>query len=244
MTHSSITEKVSALRIRLRSITPPEGLRCKSFYDRRVASDFAFFPGGQGLTDAQRCERITTIILGSDWGNETSFARIVARHRYIDESSFRYGKALLLDAGFRLEECFFTNAWPVLRSDDMPESKPHAMRDVPGFTAACRDFFGETIKSLQPRVVITLGKSPAWFVAPYVGKAWPAGAFESANDEAFKLKHLGVEYVRSDRNDIVYVPATHWSYPTNGAKRGFASLDYRTEEVELYRRARKTSGIS
>jgi uracil-DNA glycosylase len=132
----------------------------------------------------------------------------------------------------------------------MPESGHHAMRDATQLTDQCRDFFAETVRLLEPKLVLTLGKSSAWFVARFVGLNWPAGAFSSANDVTFRLNDLGSDFVRSI-NGVIYVPGTHWSRLNNMTTRWFPNVkspaDYykaaREAEVALYRRAREAAGI-
>jgi uracil-DNA glycosylase len=249
MAVEAVRQKISVLRDRLRTITPPDGLRCKSFNDRRVCEGFAFFPGGDGVWNGDRAA-VTTIVLASDWGNEASFRRLITRRKYTDEATIRNGKPLLREAGYAIEECFFTNAWPVLRSDDMPESGHHAMRDAVRLTEQCRDFFTETVRLLEPKLVLTLGKSPAWFVARFVGSNWPAGAFKSADDVTFTLNDLGSDFVCSP-SGVIYVPGTHWSRLNNMTTRWFPNVkrpaDHytaaREAEIELYRRAREAAGL-
>jgi hypothetical protein len=249
MAFETVGEKIDGLRGDLQSVTPPRGLRCKSFNDRRVCEiGFAFFPGGHGVLDGSRAE-ITTLVLGSDWGNEVSFDRIVSRTSYDkDEKSFGVGRRLLEDAGFCVEDCFFTNAWPVLRSDDMPEIGHHAMREVTSFTQQCRGFFKKTLKSLQPKVVITLGLSPAWFVTPLVeNTAWLPDEQKPRNDCGvpvnFTLRSLPTEPVESP-SKVLYVAGVHWSYLSKHASDRWNTKDARATECALYELARKTAGIT
>jgi len=232
----TLRNTIDSLRTALRSVIPPDGLRCKSFNDRRICEvGFSFFPGGHGVVDeALNRDKVSTIILGSDWGNEVSFRRVLARREYKDEKSFSRGRKLLTDAGFRLDECFFTNAWPVLRADDMDETSDHAMRDSFRFTEKCRDFFATTLRILKPTLVITLGKAPAWFVKRFVGSSWPASGFESASD--FRLEDLGTTFI-SAPNGCIYFPGTHWANFDANTIRRFRP----GEEGALYRRAREAA---
>ena len=242
-----LSDKVDRLRRRLRTIRAPAGLRCKSFNDRRVYElGAAFFPGGHGLVDRSR-ESATTIVLGSDWGNEESFARLLSRSTHKDEKTFLGAKSMLVPAGYCMADCFFTNAWPLLRSDDMDEVKYHAMRDHGPFTAACREFFAETLRVLQPEIVITLGIAPAWFVAPFVGASWRGSAFASSQE--MESTDLDDEFRRAE-SGIVYAAATHWSRLANTRYRNWTTdqerglLRQAREEAERTSRHRRSTARS
>jgi uracil-DNA glycosylase len=141
---------------------------------------------------------------------------------------------MLVPAGYDMTDCFFTNAWPVLRRGNSAESGYHAMRDNGEFTRDCRAFFARTLKNLEPRIVVTLGIAPAWFVGPFAGVSWRPSQFNSSRD--MRATDLDNEPVRA-ASGIIYVAGTHWSRISNSRYRGLTADD----ERRLLRRALQCS---
>src|SRR5579883_965903 len=108
----TVGEKVLALRDRLTDY--PARSDCKSFASLplyRLHLDF--FPAHLGLLAPGR-QSVSTIVLGSDWGNEKSFLEWLGRTKHKPNPTVTGASRMLSEAGFDPEDCFLSNAWPVL----------------------------------------------------------------------------------------------------------------------------------
>jgi hypothetical protein len=229
--------EVDVLRKKLSELQPPDGLGCVSFARSGVYEiGMAFFPGGSGLPDRSR-QKISTLVVGSDWGNECTFKRLLERTSHVDEKLYRGVRSMLTPAGYDLADAFYTNAWPVLREGDAPESTHHPMRDHKAFTQKCRLFFAETLNRLKPKIIITQGLAPAWFVSPFVGAHWRPSAFSSYRQ--MKSLDMNSEPVIDMHGAITYVAATHWSRISNCRYRDMTP----DLERQLLRKARESCSV-
>lgn len=232
----TVGDKVLALRAQLRGYPVRED--CASFADKMIyALGMTFFPGDIGLYDRDR-RSISTIVLGTDWGNEATLAKDLVATKYISNATVRNTDRMLREAGFDVNDCFYTNAWPVLRAGNAPEQNHHPMRDDSDFTDAYRKFFQETLNALEPKVVISLGFAAAWFLAPFFGDDWALGKFKSPKH--ITTRDLDVEPLRA-HGGIVFVNATHPSHLNN---RNLRRLPDDADETALLTRARRLAGIT
>ena len=226
-----VDEQIRALRESLQEYGIP--IDCGSFAGRPLYTQgMSFFPGGLGIHDPSR-ESISVIVLGTDWGNETSFNKYLVSSKHLSNSTERNTDKLLREAGFDVNECFYSNAWPVMRAAGAKEQGHHAMRDDPDFTKACQEFLRKTIELLSPKLVMSLGVPCAWFLGPFFGDDWKPGLKSSPkrvrildlNDEPFRV-----------RNKIVFVTATHPSHLNNRTRRKFKDFKNETDLLVHARR--------
>ncbi len=152
----TIGDKVLRLRDLLSNY--PTRNDCHSFAGQPLYTlGQAFFPASVGLYDPDR-ESVSTIILGSDWGNQKSFVQYLQRR---ETKEHRRNQTvigtdnLLSEAGFVLADCFYSNAWPVMRARGVKEQGRHPMRDDAAFTEAYRQYLRHTLR----RVCEVLGAS-------------------------------------------------------------------------------------
>jgi hypothetical protein len=232
----TVGDRALALRERLACF--PVRNDCKSFAGTPLYRlGMSFFPADLGLYDPHR-ERVSTVVLGSDWGNESSFFEYLARERHHTNATVYGAERMLQEAGFSLGDCFYTNAWPVMRAGASKEQNHHPMRDDIAFTNAYRWYLREVIQALDIRLVISLGNSSAWFVGPFFGPDWSLGRLRSPRH--VRIRHLDIEPLRR-RDGVVFVNATHPSHlEVNRRKR---SLNGFGDETELLVCARRLAGI-
>lgn len=140
----------------------------------------AFFPGGCGLWNPRRVERLPPLpiggvmVLGHDFHSRAAFTRSFEAEGEVIEGphgAYRMGRTwrnllpLLEDAGIRPEECFFTNAYMGLRESDATMGRFPGSRD-PQFVERCRRFFVTQLRTQRPAVILSLGAWVPRFLAP------------------------------------------------------------------------------
>lgn len=152
-------------------------------FTRLPVMDYAFFPGGNGLRDGINAKKFPlsgALILGSDFGCSTKF--VTESGELVNKRSDERGGPtwkpmleLLFRASIDCNKCFYSNAWPFLHkpSDENGDSNDNPpvniwLRDAE-LMDACKSFFWFTLKTMNPRFVIALGKGPAAFL----GECWP-----------------------------------------------------------------------
>jgi len=234
-----VSVKVTQLREDLRFLPSSPG--SASFVGRGlVTSRKSFFPGGSGLGLSEESHsKISTIVLGSDWGTLESFKTAVERNDGDDAVTVDRTDKLLARADFNVSDCWYSNAWPVLRKGE-PEKGYHPMCDDIVFTNACRLFLRTCIEALSPRLIVTMGKRVAWFVGPLAGERWELANVERCH--AVTSKQMAKEPV--ERNGIVYAAITHPSLPNEG-KRATSERPWSSKhETALLQEARKMAGIA
>ena len=230
-----VGEQIRALRESLQEF--PVRTDCRSFAGRRLYNlSMSFFPAGLGLHDPKR-KSISTIVLGSDWGNENSFDKILDSSKHLSNSTERDANKMLIEAGFDVSDCFYSNAWPVMRAGGMKEQGHHAMRDDPDFTKAYQEFLKKTIEALSPKLVMSLGIPCGWFLGPFFGDDWKPG--QKASPKNMRIKDFDDEPLRV-RNEIVFVTATHPSHLNNRTHRKFKDF---ANEIDLLVYARRKANI-
>lgn len=259
----TVGDKITWLRKQLSDVSKyPVRADCVGFGDKPVSpARMSFFPGGLGIYDCDR-EGISTIVLGSDWGTKDDFdeqLRLgkvpVAERRLKKEPAVTRAGKILHAAGWTTlsiaknfvvaTDVFYTNAWPVMRKA-APPSGYHAMRDDETLTKAYREYLRLCICELKPKVIVTLGVPPAWFVGPLIGGAWILSGEQSSKKRPCTM----MQPVPIQSDGVVYVAITHPSYP-NAKRRGQRIMadgsshewSY-ADEVCLLTEARKMAGIA
>jgi hypothetical protein len=211
---------------------------CHSFAGRgpyTLARDF--FPAHWGLLDLTR-ESVSTLVLGSDWGTLQSYEEWLLREKPRHNSTVSGANRLLEKAGFDRLDCFYTNAWPLMR-DRGKEQGSHQMRDDLELTNAYREYLRHTLRELDIKLVISLGYAPAWFVGPLCGPNWRLGQLAS-------WKHVTRALFDSDplgelSSGIIFVNATHTSHwAANASKRCLPAYG---DEIGLLIEARRRAQI-
>ena len=159
----------------------------------------AFFPGGPGLwLGESRSEAPPNwlpmpigkvMVLGNDFSNSPAgHQEWLETEPYADLNTptWRNLRPHFSEAGIRLEDCFFTNAYMGLR----PESGPWGGLS-PGakdreFVQRCESFLDTQIEVQKPRLILALGKHAITFIARLSNKldAWkPWPGFEKLDDK-------------------------------------------------------------
>lgn len=233
--HLTVGDKVLALRRQLPVTATREDCRsfaCRPLYTRGMS----FFPADLGLYDPER-ECVSTLVLGTDWGNEKHADDDLQAPSYKVNATVRNTDRMLREAGFDLKDCFYTNAWPVLREGASKEQGHHPMRDDVAFTKCFQDYFRATLDILRPRIVISLGFSSAWFLGPFIGPDWFLGKLRSPR--LVKTRALDIEPL-CVRDDVVFVNGTHPSHLHN---RDLRQLPNDPNETALLVRARRLAGV-
>jgi hypothetical protein len=231
----TVGEKVLALRECLSNY--PLRSDCRSFAGLPLYElHLGFFPGHIGLSEPGR-ESVSTIVLGSDWGNEVSFSEWLRRTEHKKNPTETNTEKMLREAGFLVDDCFFSNAWPVMRAGAQKEQGHHPLRDDIAFTNEYRDYLRHTIAALNLKLVISLGNPCAWFLGPFFGSDWQLGRLTSSRH--VKIAQLDVDPLR-ERDGVVYVNATHPSHLNN---RDGRNLDKYGDETGLLIYARRLARI-
>jgi hypothetical protein len=187
--NSKLTIGERVLELRERLCEYPLRDDCGSFAGtERYRLGMSFFPSDLGLYDSER-ESISTIVLGSDWGNEQSFfSDYLKRTEHKNNQTVKGTDKMLEEAGFDKDDCFYSNAWPVMRSGNSPEQNHHPMRDDLAFTEAYRRYLRLTIAELKPKLVVALGLPVAWFLGPFFGDDWKPGRLSSIEQPRWREK--------------------------------------------------------
>ncbi len=234
-----VAKKIMALREGLRSL--PKCPDCKSFAGTPLYElGQVFFPGSLGICDEQR-ESVSTIVLGSDWGNEQTFKGYLKREFHEPNISAAVLDAMLTASGFDPADCFYSNAWPVMRPGAAKEEGPHPLREDCDLTAACRRYLQDTLDTLGIKLVISLGNPCAWFVAPFYGAACRLNTFDSPR--RVRIRDLPEGPFVRDRDSVVFVHATHPARLVNRKQRTLHLRSYGGSETKLLITARRWAGI-
>ena len=125
-----------------------------------------FFPGGDGLwrDDSERDQESTGVLpiggvmfLGNDFGTRESYLKLDTK-RYENPPTWHHLKDRIQRAELPAKQAFFTNAIVGLRSAEGAKAlDKRAWQAAAAFEAFCREFLDYQIKTLQPRLIVTLG---------------------------------------------------------------------------------------
>ena len=125
--------------------------------------DHGFFPGGNGLHRGINATRLPirgTLVLGSNFGRCSDFVKDNGQLVRLDERGGRTWKPLLENfenSEINKEECFFTNALPFLHEGNSNLGPVEKWLKNPSLMDSCLTFFDETLKILQPKLIVALG---------------------------------------------------------------------------------------
>ena len=137
----------------------------------------AFFSGGSGLwLGESRSLRAATnwppmpkgkvMVLGNDFGPKSWHEACLQRHDHdLNTNTWRNLLELLLRAGIKPKNCFFTNAYMGLRITGKSTGQSPGAAD-PEFVKRCASFFlDKQITVQKPRLILALGKHAIEFIA-------------------------------------------------------------------------------
>lgn len=127
----------------------------------------AFFPGGDGLLDAEQDLPIGKVmVLGHNFDSEKGFEKSLAQGREnITSPTWRNLLDILGMAGISPSDCFFTNAYMGIKQGNEATSKFPGAKS-PQFVEAWQKFLIDQIKAQRPKLIITLGNHVPAFIAP------------------------------------------------------------------------------
>jgi uracil-DNA glycosylase len=201
-----------------------------------------FFPGGNGLYEGDKASQFPirgTLILGSNFGSVEDFVYPEGKLKREDERGNPTWRSLLKSLnGAKIEknECFFTNAWPFLHAGARnTETKVEAWLRNADLMAACTEFFRYTCATMQPKLIVTLGKGPAAFLS-YM---WPEELAPWRKCKLKSLDDLPKARVAFQEQSIICVGITHPSIPN--ARQRKAPYQYSSGETQLLMEAREES---
>lgn len=129
----------------------------------------AFFPGGRGLwmpdpmLSPPEMPIGKVMIVGQDFHSVRNYKESLALGCSTRTATWRNLLLLLKAAEIRPNDCFFTNAYMGLRSDDRSTGRFPGSKDA-AFTERCCRFFLLQLKVVQPRLIIALGKRVPQFL--------------------------------------------------------------------------------
>ena len=237
-------EVINCLRANLISLDIADR-KLRSFTGLPV-STHSFFPGGNGLYQGVHATRFPfggTLILGSNFGCVNDFIDARGEVLVQDDRSNSTWKPLLRnlhDSGIKADECFFTNAWPLLHDGESNLGPVGDWLQNPVLMDSCVRFFKYTFTTMQPRLIVGLGTGPAAFLS-YVWQkdlsTWRGYSLKALDD-------LPMATVRFQEQTAVCVAITHPSMPMNARLRR-PTYQHRIGEVRLLTEARlKSEGIS
>jgi hypothetical protein len=201
-----------------------------------------FFPGGNGLYEGDKASRFPvqgTLILGSNFGCREKFVKPEGVLVCEDERNNPTWHSLLKSLnGAKIEknECFFTNAWPFLHAGSRnTEIKVEAWLRNADLMAICTEFFKYTCATMQPKLIVTLGKGPAAFLS-YI---WPEELAPWRKCKLKSLDYLPKARVAFQEQSMICVGITHPSI--SNAWRRKAPYQYSAGEIQLLAEAREES---
>ena len=229
-----LRKKLDALDLKGKNVVPFKGL---------PVMEKAFFPGGNGLYLGSSAN-ITigkTLILGSNFGCVKDFDprkkdETVCSKTWVGRKPGFGLKGMLPRTPIRLEECFFTNAWPFLHeggSNDASKLIKPWLSDK-NLMKECTEFFTTTISTVKPKLIVVLGTGASAFIS----KVWPHRFEEWGGCTIASMDRKPMDFVDFEGESIVCTAITHPSAHDLNAKN---SID---GEISLLIKAAEEAGIA
>lgn len=184
---------------------------------------YGFFPGGNGLFEGRQSlfrGRGGTLVLGSNFGCKHEFIDDKGVLVFDDERGNRTWAPLLQRlnaAGFALDECFFTNAWPFLHlgTGNLPKGLTKSWLRNHKLMTLCLQFFRVTLERIKPKCIIALGTGPAAFLS----RVWPQELLRWSKYSMAGLDDLPRAFVRLRDASALCVAIAHPSMPNSYQRR-------------------------
>lgn len=203
-----------------------------------------FFPGCIGTIKKNiPLENLAIMLVGQDFDTEANHQKIDAEKGEVEKNTtWRNLKRLLDEINIDPEQCFFTNAYMGLRPNSGKETKkntgtsPAAQKGAEAFAKECYEFFKTQLRTIQPKLVLVLGKETAKFMA----KAFPTSFFHWENIDTLKKLYEKEEAVFADLEfegkPIRFVFAIHPSL--NGTNRSiiWGKEEGKNKEIALLKK--------
>ncbi len=185
-------------------------------------SGTAFFPGGDGLLKDNDGKLVgeypmgKTMVLGQDFGTERDIE--AAKHKKLssereDSATWRNLLKLLLEAGIKPEDCFYTNALMGVRpASDAKNGKSPGWADQ-NFVGKCTGFFHAQVSHQKPRTILALGSRVGDFLSGIYPEAagWKKSKIKDVYAEG---KHL-ISAMGRDGKPVSLVLIPHPSFLPN-----------------------------
>lgn len=129
-------------------------------------SGLGFFPGGRGLWEKgdEKIAGKPIMVLGQDFGTVEYFTSLKSGTESDRQPTWRNLLILLNNAGVMPGNCFFTNAFLGLREQEQMVGDTPAWKNK-HFLIACQNFFLLQYSLQKPRLILVLGKNPAYFLS-------------------------------------------------------------------------------
>jgi hypothetical protein len=210
-----LRKKLDALDMKGKKVVP--------FRGRRIM-ERAFFPGGNGLFMGSTASIPTagTLILGSNFGCVADFVRedgILVRSDETETSDTWKGlyRMLAPETKIKLDECFFTNAWPFLH-----EGASNQTNGLISFWLVdcslmknCGRLFKETLSIVQPRLIVALGTGSPAFLA----HLWPEELGAWAGNSVASMDQKPIAEISFDGRRVICTAITHPSHSNSWRRR-------------------------
>lgn len=122
----------------------------------------AFFPGGYGLWKEEASDVFPSVlILGQDFSTEDEYILMLQTGKNeINGPTWRNMRKLFSEAELNLSDCFFSNIFIGLRKTKSMVGKFPGSKDKL-YVSRCLDFMALQIKTIEPKIIVTLGKYPS-----------------------------------------------------------------------------------
>jgi hypothetical protein len=233
----SLREKLDKLALSGAKVLPFKG---------RPVMDRAFFPGGNGLFDGSKGTLPIggTLILGSNFGCIADFidetGGLIRRDETGSSATWRGLREILKQTPVRLEDCFFSNAFPYLHYGTSNLTKdliPIWLRDEL-LMKDCVGFFHETLSTVRPKLIVALGTGTPAFLS----RIWPKELGAWAGRSIASMDQIPSSSVPFAGGTCICTAITH---PSDRRNAGLRRQPYsgREGEVKLITEAAHQAGI-
>lgn len=190
----------------------------------------AFFPGGKGLWNEEESETFPSILaLGQDFSTEKVYLKMLHdKGSEINGPTWRNLRQLFIEANIEFTDCFFSNVFMGLRKTDSMTGKFPGFKDK-GFVSRNLNFLLFQIQTIEPKMIITLGKYSADLVSKLSDNLEPW-----KNNKALNEPDIGlIKKVGINGNNYTCVALEHPSMRNSNVKRR-KYKDYVGNEAEVW----------
>ena len=157
-----------------------------------------FFPGCIGTINHDvNIKDVDVMVLGQDFDSLENYKKIDAKKGEIENNTtWRNLKTLLDDLKIDQANCFFTNVYMGLRSENKKNTgaSPASKKAASEFAKQCHIFFKKQLHAVKPKLVLVLGKETAKFLT----KAFPNEFTKWENIQTLKQFYANRDAVFND----------------------------------------------